>query len=86
MTQQNEKMNEILKDPSAAYATPQEVINDDGLNEEQKERVLQCWEEDERAKQRAASENMPSPSDIETTGTALSLISQLRGELGAKKN
>lgn len=82
MEQQSDKMSTILKDPSAFYDAPKDVMKDDDFGTEEKDRILQCWEEDEIAKQRAVSENMAPPQSVGATGDTLSVISQLRGELG----
>jgi hypothetical protein len=87
MKQLSDKIKDIMKDPSAAYDSPKDVIDDNNLSHEEKSEILRCWEEDETAKQRAASENMPPPvsEDTQTTGDMLMLISKLRDELGQNK-
>jgi len=74
-------IKDILKDPSATYKSPQDVMDDADLTHEQKSEILRCWEEDETAKQRAESENMNAPEDQQMTGETLALISTLRAKL-----
>lgn len=86
MTKNATNVQDIMKDPSAYYDKPQEVLNDQHLNREDKAEILRCWEEDEKAKLRATSENMPSPDGQQTTGDQLALISNLRNELKDNEN
>jgi hypothetical protein len=52
-----------LNDPEKLYKTPEFVLSDERLTQEQKEKILHCWEQDELALIRAEEENMPSKTD-----------------------
>jgi len=47
-----------LKNPANFYVSPQNVLQDQGLNETQKIQILQRWEYDERELAVAEEENM----------------------------
>ncbi|RUO63515.1 hypothetical protein [Pseudidiomarina insulisalsae] len=55
------KLEDILKDPSAAYDKPQDVLDDDNLTHDEKCKVLEQWEYDIRELLVATEENMPGP-------------------------
>lgn len=47
-----------LKDPAAAFGTPDAVLGDESLTTEQKKRILECWQQDAKLLEEAAAENM----------------------------
>ncbi len=47
-----------LKDPSAVYHAPAEVLQDENLTDEQRLQILQQWEHDERELDVAQEEGM----------------------------
>lgn len=57
------KLEDILQDPAAVYAKPQDVIGDANLSNEEKCKVLAQWEYDAEELQTATAENMPGPND-----------------------
>jgi hypothetical protein len=78
-------IKEILKDPSAIYPTPQDVMSDHYITDDTKEEILRCWEEDVTALLRAESENMGSGEPSAKSADLLTEISKLREELGLEK-
>lgn len=52
-----------LDDPEKFYKTPEAVLADNRLTQEQKDKILQCWEQDELALIRAEEENMTAKTD-----------------------
>ncbi len=81
MTLQNQKIENFLKDPSAHFESPRDVLSDQKLSKHDKLEILRCWEEDEIAKQRAAEENMTAPDEQAKADDVLSLIGKLKDKL-----
>ena len=50
--------DKALKDPSAVYHSPFDVLQDKNLNAEQRLQILQQWEQDERELDVAQEEGM----------------------------
>lgn len=57
------KLQDILIDPSAAYDSPEDVVNDNDLSVSEKRKVLDQWEFDARELLVATEENMPGPKE-----------------------
>ncbi|MDN7124150.1 hypothetical protein [Pseudidiomarina terrestris] len=57
------KFEAILKDPSAVYDKPQDVLDDGNLSRDEKCEILKQWEYDAVELQVATEENMPGPED-----------------------
>jgi len=55
-------LEEILRDPSAAFADPREVLGFEGLSRDEKIRVLQQWRYDLVRLQVASAENLTGDS------------------------
>ncbi|TNE34393.1 MAG: hypothetical protein EP348_10985 [Alphaproteobacteria bacterium] len=81
-----EHIDTIMKDPSAIYDTPHDVLKDDELTEDVKYQILIGWEEDVKALMRAESENMPNPSKSSRTADLLTEITKLRSDLDEMMN
>ena len=47
-----------LKDPAAAFETPEAVLGDGHLTTEQKRQILERWRQDAELLEKAAAENM----------------------------
>jgi len=58
------KLDAILRDPSAAYEKPDDILNDSALNDKEKLQVLEQWEYDALELQVATDENMPGTIDV----------------------
>lgn len=54
----------ILKDPSAAYNKPEDILNDNSLSHDEKSKVLDQWEYDALELQVATEENMPGAKEV----------------------
>ncbi len=52
-------VKKAIKDPQKIYASPKDVLNDERLSAEEKDKILKSWEEDQVALMRAEGENMP---------------------------
>jgi len=52
-----------LRDPEKFYKTPESVLADKHLTQEEKDKILHCWEQDELALIRAEEENMSLKTD-----------------------
>lgn len=78
-------VKEILKNPSAIYDHPQDVVKDSKLSKDEKDKVLKAWEDEAQALLRAEGESMNAPaedaSDPSATGELLKNISKLREDL-----
>lgn len=57
-------LDAILRDPSAAYEKPDDVLNDSNLNNDEKLEVLEQWEYDALELQVATDENMPGTTEV----------------------
>ena len=57
------KADECTLNPEKFYKTPEAVVADNNLTDEQKDKILHCWEQDEIALLRADDENMNSQTD-----------------------
>ena len=57
-TKSEEIVDKAIKDPEKFYKTPESVLSDDRLTQEQKDKILRCWEQDQVAMMRADGENM----------------------------
>ncbi|PHR64051.1 MAG: hypothetical protein COA51_09060 [Idiomarina sp.] len=57
------RLDAILRDPSAVYDKPDDILSDSNLNDDEKLEVLEQWEFDARELQVAADENMPGQQE-----------------------
>lgn len=51
-------IDEIVVDPTRHYETPFQVLNDQGISQEQKRRILESWKVDAELLSTATYENM----------------------------
>lgn len=58
MTQTVIDTEKAIKDPSAVFKDPMDVVRAEGLSMDDKHEILRVWEEDARELQVAAEENM----------------------------
>jgi hypothetical protein len=56
-------IEELLLDPSDAFASPDEVVADDSLTREQKIRILKVWENEAAEAEVATEEGMPGSAE-----------------------
>lgn len=56
------QLEELLRDPAGAFASPEEVLSDDSLTLEQKVKILKVWENDAAEAEVATEEGMPGSS------------------------
>lgn len=63
--QTQKTLNEVIKDPSSFYETPKQVLEDASFTKDEKNEILDQWEQGVRALIRAEGENMSarSPED-----------------------
>lgn len=57
------RLDAILRDPSAVYKRPDDIVQDSNLNDDEKLEVLEQWEFDARELQVASDENMPGQQE-----------------------
>lgn len=76
-----DRFEEAYPDPSKCYDSPKAICADDGLDDEQKIKLLKQWEYDLRELQVAADENMtPTPGATAKTAECLQEVREcLRG-------
>ena len=70
-----------LGDPEKFYKTPEAVLADNRLTQEQKDKILRCWEQDELALIRAEEENMAQKADAPLPVEMLEKIKQAEKKL-----
>lgn len=70
MGRKSEEIAECELNPEKFYKTPEAVVADKKLTQEQKDKILHCWEQEEIALMRADGENMtpqvnvPQPAEV----------------------
>ena len=57
--------DEVIKDPSSFYDTPDQLVEDAGFTNREKHKILDQWEQGMRALIRAEGENMSAESPEE---------------------
>lgn len=79
-------LEEKIADPSGAYGSPEEVLQDRALDREGKRRVLESWERDAREMMVAEEENMSGgePAMLGRVLEALASVTDL-GDEAAKR-
>ena len=55
--------NQGLKNPTAVFKNPQDLVNNQSLSNEQKINILQQWYDDAKLLEIASSENMDAEED-----------------------
>jgi hypothetical protein len=63
MERKNDKIAECVLNPEKFYKSPEAVLSDKNLTQEQKDKILHCWEQEEIALMRAEGENMSLKTD-----------------------
>ncbi|WP_339633423.1 hypothetical protein [uncultured Sneathiella sp.] len=80
MSEVRPSLEEILKDPSAVFDSPHDVVDDTHLSDEDKSEILKTWKEDAKALIRAESENMESAKRTSPAPELLTEISNIQIE------
>lgn len=57
------KFKEVIVNPQDYFTHPNEVLDCDNFDLDEKRRILQCWEHDLRLMQTCDEENMPCSID-----------------------
>jgi hypothetical protein len=78
-TGEGSALDQAGHDPSATFATPAAVVGREDLSRPQKIEILRRWEQDARALEVAAEENMGG----ERTGSVLQQVREALRALGA---
>ena len=78
MSELRPSLKEILKDPSAVFDSPQDVVDDLHLSDKDKSEILEIWKEDAEALIRAESENMESANRTSPAAELLAEISNIQ--------
>jgi hypothetical protein len=63
MGRKPDDITECVINPEKFYKTPESVLSDNRLTQAQKDKILQCWEQEEIALMRAEGENMTPKTD-----------------------
>ena len=58
-----DEIAECIINPAKFYKTPEAVLSDNRLTQEQKDQILHCWEQEEIDLMRAEGENMSPKTD-----------------------
>jgi hypothetical protein len=58
MDTHQERVENAISDPTRYYARPMDVVNDDGLDADEKRRILESWKKDAELLSTAQDENM----------------------------
>lgn len=74
-------VDEVIKDPGRIYDTPDEVLRDSHLSKEEKEIILENWEQDQIALLRAEEENMTGDTKAVNAAPLLQEIEKARKKL-----
>jgi hypothetical protein len=64
MGRKDKDIAECELNPEKFYKTPAAVLSDNSLTQEQKDKILHCWEQEEIALMRADGENMTPQVDV----------------------
>ena len=75
------KAEECALNPEKFYKTPEAVLADNSLTQEQKDKILHCWEQDEIALLRADDENMSSQIEATPPGELLKKIKKAENKV-----
>ena len=75
-----------LIDPEKFYKTPESVLADTHLTQEQKDKILHCWEQDQLALIRAEEENMTPKTDAPLPVEMLEKIKMAEKKLESAAN
>jgi hypothetical protein len=86
MTQDSKLKGDKIKQPEAHYQTPNDVVRDPQLSEEEKRRALNTWEQDERQLMTASNEGMPASEEglKAETHPRLSEVLRAKDKMGEK--
>ena len=68
--QMQKTLEEVIKDPSSFYETPKQVLVDADFTKDEKNEILDQWEQGVRALIRAEGENMNAQSPEEDDAAA----------------
>jgi hypothetical protein len=63
MTDSPEQKTRKIENPASHYATPQDIIKDPHLSDEEKKKALNTWEQDARQLVTASNEGMPGSDE-----------------------
>ena len=80
----NNKSNfasEAIKDPANIYTTPDEVLKDKRLNQEEKTKVLESWALDQERMMTSESENMDDSNHDPDPAEMLQKISEVQQQV-----
>lgn len=80
MTQEHDKLSDILQDPHKYYKHPKDVLADDDFTNSEKQKILDAWEQDDRALLITESESamISTPDHTDDTAAELREIRKLK--------
>jgi hypothetical protein len=76
-----ERVSDAIADPTREFATPMAVVDDTGLELDEKQRILESWRKDAELLSTAQSENMTGGEGarLQDVSIALQKLEELRG-------
>ncbi len=78
-------MSKALKDPGMLFSDPQEIIQNPWLTVDQKNKILEVWEQDQIALMRAEDEYMVQNDKKTSAAKLLQKIVRAKGDLPEKE-
>ena len=80
-TQTEQRVENAIGDPTREYAKPMDVVNDPGLDADQKRRILESWKKDAELLSTAQDENMAGGERtlLQDVSIALSELERISG-------
>jgi hypothetical protein len=77
---------EKLEHPAEHYASPRDIVEDETLSDDEKEKALDTWEQDARQMLTASNEGMPGSAEGQKPSDRPRLAEVLRAKeaIGAK--
>jgi hypothetical protein len=79
MSAHQEHVEQAISDPTRAYATPMDVVNDEDLSLDEKRKILESWKHDGQLLSTAQGENMAGGerSQLQDVSLALTELERL---------
>jgi hypothetical protein len=86
MSTRSEMKKAKLEQPASHYKSPEEIINDADLSEEEKRQALNTWEQDARQMMTASNEGMEGDDEglDESDTHRLGEVVRAKAKIGAK--
>jgi hypothetical protein len=85
MSTHQEQVEQAISDPTRHYTCPMDVVHDEGLDNEEKRKILESWKKDAELLSTAQAENMSGGErpQLQDVSIALSELDTREGRLNA---